>query len=152
MNSKASGSDNGDSPTTLSVAAEPSEFAGVRMRVAEFSTNCGLSHDTGHQITLILEELFANLLNHGGGRERAVGAEIMLRRDGATVHIRFGDNGAPFNPLDAPPPGLEGGAESRAVGGLGVHLMRQLTTAAAYRRADGRNILDMEMTVPARRD
>ncbi|MDA1357842.1 MAG: ATP-binding protein, partial [Proteobacteria bacterium] len=88
-------------------------------------------------------------LNHGGGQERAVGADIVLRRDAGTVHIRFGDTGARFNPLDAPPPGLEGDAESRAVGGLGVHLIRQLTTAAAYRRADDRNILDMEMTLPA---
>ncbi len=157
MNSTASGSETGASqPTTsaaaISVAAEPSEFAGVRTRVTEFTTIAGLSHDTGHRITLILEELFTNLLSHGGGRERAVGADIMLRRDGGTVHIRFGDNGAPFNPLDAPPPELEGGAENRAVGGLGVHLIRQLTAAAAYRRDEGRNILDMEVTIPAAPD
>lgn len=157
MNSKSSGGETGASQSTnsvaaISVAAEPSEFAGVRTRVTEFSTSVGLSHDTGHRITLILEELFSNLVSHGGGRERAVDADIMLRRDGGTVHIRFGDNGAPFNPLDAPPPELEGGVENRAVGGLGVHLVLQLTAAVAYRRDEGRNILDMEVTIPAAPD
>ncbi len=131
---------------TISVAAQASEFAGVRTEVMDFSERAGLPGDTGHQITLVLEELFANLLNHGGGKD---GADITLRRDSATVHIRYRDDGAPFNPLDAPEPGLEGGAEKRAVGGLGVHLVRQLTDTAVYRRADGRNILELEMALAA---
>ncbi len=80
---------------------------------------------------------------------RAGRAEISLRREGGRLHIRFTDDGAPFNPLDAPEPGLEGDAEKRAVAGLGVHLVRELTDAAAYRREAGRNILDMELTLSA---
>jgi serine/threonine-protein kinase RsbW len=131
----------------IRVAAEFDQFAGLRARVEAFSLRAGLPDDTGHQITLILEELFANLLHHGAHPAGGGDAEISLHREGERVHIRFGDAGAPFNPLDAPEPGLEGGAEHRDVGGLGVHLVRELAAAAAYRRVDGRNILDLELTV-----
>ncbi|MBR45485.1 MAG: ATP-binding protein [Rhodospirillaceae bacterium] len=123
----------------------------MRDQISAFSSRAGLTGDLGHQVTLILEELFANLLRHGSDAVEAVHAEIALRREGMSVHIRFSDDGAPFNPLKAPPPGLDGGAKNRAVGGLGVHLVRELTSHAAYRRADGRNILDLQLTVSAER-
>ena len=152
MNSKILSGENGALQAAISVAAAPSEFAIVRMRVTEFAIAAGLSGGSALQITLILEELFANLLNHGGGAAETGGADIVLRRDGVKVHIGFSDDGAAFNPLDAPPPGLEGGADHRPVGGLGLHLIRELTDHVAYRRADGRNVLDMEMTLAVPQD
>ena len=148
MNSKASSGETLTSQAVITVAAVPSEFAVVRMRVTEFAIDAGLSGDTAFQITLILEELFANLLSHGGGTAETGGADIVLHRDGAKVHISHSDDGAAFNPLDAPPPGLDGGTDNRPVGGLGLHLVRELTNHAAYRRTDGRNVLELEMALP----
>jgi anti-sigma regulatory factor (Ser/Thr protein kinase) len=54
------------------------------------------------------------------------------------------DDGEPFNPLlDAPPPDLDTGAAGRAIGGLGLHMVKQLTRSLTYRREGGRNRVEV---------
>ena len=54
------------------------------------------------------------------------------------------DNGRPFDPLnDAPEPDLDSGVADRAVGGLGVHLVRTMMDEMRYRRDRGRNHLTL---------
>jgi serine/threonine-protein kinase RsbW len=94
-------------------------------------------------LNLVLEELFANAVNHGGcdGMEDAVQVRLQLLGDG--VHVEYSDRGRPFDPLSAPEPDLDASLEDRKVGGLGVHLVRQIMRDLEYRRADGRNRITM---------
>ena len=62
------------------------------------------------------------------------------------------DAGAPFNPLGDK--GSELGVESgsAAIGGLGVHLIWQLTDRQAYCHQDGRNVLTLGKDIQQPRD
>jgi anti-sigma regulatory factor (Ser/Thr protein kinase) len=51
------------------------------------------------------------------------------------------DDGRAFDPLQVAAPDLAAPLEERAVGGLGVHLMRHLVDDIQYRRDGGRNHL-----------
>src|SRR5262249_39267062 len=95
------------------------------------------------ELNLVLEELFTNALTHGGcaGMESAV--HVRLERRGDGVHVDFRDRGRAFDPLSAPEPDLEASLEDRGVGGLGVHLVRQIMRDLEYRREDGRNRITM---------
>ena len=53
------------------------------------------------------------------------------------------DDGKPFNPLDAPPPNLDLPIDERPIGGLGIFLMKSLTSAMDYRREGDRNTLTL---------
>jgi anti-sigma regulatory factor (Ser/Thr protein kinase) len=55
--------------------------------------------------------------------------------------LEFRDEGAPFNPLDAPLPDLTHRPEERGTGGLGVLLVRALVDDATYARDGGVNTL-----------
>jgi len=55
--------------------------------------------------------------------------------------IKVEDDGRPFNPLLSPPPDLHRPLEQRRVGGLGLHLVRELTNCIEYDRVDGKNRL-----------
>jgi len=53
------------------------------------------------------------------------------------------DDGKPFDPLQAPPPDLSLPLERRPIGGLGIHLIRNLMDEVSYARVGGRNVLKM---------
>jgi anti-sigma regulatory factor (Ser/Thr protein kinase) len=59
------------------------------------------------------------------------------------MDVAVEDPGPPFDPLAEPHrPPLGAGIEQRPVGGLGIHLVRRLTTRLAYARTpEGRNRL-----------
>ena len=53
------------------------------------------------------------------------------------------DDGVPFNPLPTQPPDTQCGVEKRKVGGLGIHLVKQLMDHLNYRREKGLNIVTL---------
>ena len=104
------------------------------------------------RLTLIVEELFTNSVAHGYGRESDAPIEVTLAADAGEVTLGYDDAAPPFDPLSRPsvaPADLEAPLASRAVGGLGLHLVRQLVASARYAREGGRNRL--WLTVRCRR-
>jgi len=55
------------------------------------------------------------------------------------------DNGPPFNLLEVPSPDFDTDLEARPIGGLGLHLVRQMVTSTRYRRQDGSNTIELLM-------
>jgi len=115
--------------------------------VAETTKFCG-EHSLGEEVefdlNLALEELFVNSLNHGGcaGMENAV--QVRLQLLDRAVHLEFSDRGQPFNPLEVPEPDLDARLEDRPVGGLGLHLVRQIMRNVEYRRLGEWNRVTMQ--------
>lgn len=111
----------------------------------KFCRGHSLSHEVEFDLNLVLEELFTNSLNHGGcaGMENAV--QIRLQLVGDAVRAEFSDRGRPFDPSGAPEPDLDAGLEERSVGGLGVHLVRQIVRGLEYRRVGGWNRITMSL-------
>jgi anti-sigma regulatory factor (Ser/Thr protein kinase) len=105
--------------------------------VAAFLRSAGVDARAVHHVSLVVEELLTNILDHGGGSERP--ASIALTVEADRVSGEIGDWGKPFDPRDAPPPDLTTPLEDRRVGGLGVHLVRRLTTTLDYRRRGNQN-------------
>ena len=90
------------------------------------------------KLNLILEELALNALTHGG----ATIVRIAITADPEALTIDISDDGAPFDPLtEAPEPEVDAALEDRAIGGLGIHLVKQLTNDLSYRRDGDRNHL-----------
>jgi serine/threonine-protein kinase RsbW len=114
--------------------------------VAEASSFCAehaLGGDVEFQLNLVLEELFTNAIRHGGceGLAEAVRVQFETLPDG--VAIEFADRGLPFDPTEAPVPDVDGPLETRQIGGLGIHLVRQIVRELRYERVDGWNRLTM---------
>ena len=51
------------------------------------------------------------------------------------------DGGRSFNPVEAPTPNLNASLDERALGGLGIHLVKNLTDRLEYRRDGAKNVL-----------
>jgi len=64
--------------------------------------------------------------------------------------VEVEDDGRQFNPLELPEPDLEKKLEERPIGGLGIHLVRNLMDELEYRRTHNKNILIMKKKINQR--
>ncbi|MCL2217164.1 MAG: ATP-binding protein [Defluviitaleaceae bacterium] len=91
-------------------------------------------------ILVAAEEIFVNIVHYaykpGQSGEVAINASITDK-----AIFRFEDTGIPFNPLEIEAPDLNVALEERKIGGLGVHLVKNLMDKVEYERAGGKNIL-----------
>ena len=97
-----------------------------------------------YAVRLALDELLSNVIHYA--YDDAADHPIGLRLEtGVPFALTITDDGKPFNPLlDAPPPVLDGPLEDRPIGGLGLHILKQMGLRMTYRREAGHNILRVE--------
>lgn len=112
-------------------------------RLAAFNRRCGVSEDEAYVLTLVLEEVFTNIVRHGYPAEGGHEVTIRLESSGGAVTAVIEDDARYFDPLQAPVGDLDAPLEERRIGGLGIHLIRTLMDDAAYRRDGGRNVLTL---------
>jgi anti-sigma regulatory factor (Ser/Thr protein kinase) len=88
---------------------------------------------------LVLEELGLNIMNYGFD-EGIHTFDVNLTSSTETITIEFVDDGRPFNPLeDAKAPELDSPIQDRAIGGLGIHFVMEMTENFQYKRENSRN-------------
>ncbi len=124
---------------SLTMGFEASDLPRIQSAIGEFSREQDWPPDIEFQVDLVLEELILNAVHHGseGGRGEI---SIELISDAEAVIIDIIDDGRPFDPLtDAPEPDTDSGIEDRAVGGLGIHLVRTMMDDVTYRREENKN-------------
>ena len=134
----------GEWPIRLRVPDERARLPELLDAVAAALRDAAVDGGCIHDAQLVVEELACNLMDHGvrGGVDAlAVGLAIEAGR--VVVEIR--DNGAAYDPLAHPPPDLEADLDQRPIGGLGIHLVRELSQRTVYRREDGWNVLRIEL-------
>ena len=124
---------------SLTMGFEVAELPRIQSAIGEFSREQDWPPDIEFQVDLVLEELVLNFVNHGSrGGEGEINIELVS--DPEAVIIQITDDGRPFDPLtDAPEPDTESGIEDRAVGGLGIHLVRTMMDDVTYRREENKN-------------
>lgn len=143
LHSGSGGAGMGHEQIRIVLRNELSEIAKLRLELENFGQKCGLSSKTLFELNLILEEVVVNVISYAYGDKQR--HEIVVRadlRDGELV-IEVEDDGRPFNPLQSPSPDLERPLEQMKVGGLGLHLVRELTSSIEYNRKGEKNLLVM---------
>ena len=89
------------------------------------------------QVDLIVEEVFVNIVNYSHSDFIQVNVDYTDK----TLKMEFIDSGVEFNPLlkeDVNPPDNIDDAE---IGGLGIHITKELSDEISYEYANGENHL-----------
>lgn len=108
--------------------------------VSEFWETHALPPAAMMPFELAVEELFANVVTHAADRaQTALLVWLDLAVDERQVTAVFADNGPPFDPTAESAPDTSLDADARRVGGLGLHLIRQMMDEVSYAYRDGRN-------------
>ena len=97
------------------------------------------------QIDIAIDELFGNIAHyayHPETGDATVRVEVV--DDPLSVVITFIDQGVPYDPLSNAEPDTTLSAEERAIGGLGIFMVKKSMDEIAYRYEDGKNILSIK--------
>jgi len=118
---------------TLSVAADLQNLAPIRRFVEAAAGALGFEPEIVSKVQLAVDEAATNIIIHGyQGQQGAF--EIELRREGNDLVVYLRDDAAPFDPTQVAPPDITLPLEKRALGGMGIHLMRQAMDEISHRR------------------
>ena len=109
--------------------------------VVQFCRRWTIHPDTEFKIDLALEEIFTNIVRYGYDDNRPHEIVVRLKGSRDSVRISVEDDGRHFNPLLAPTVDIHAPAAERPIGGLGIHLVRNLLDQVRYQRRPSGNRL-----------
>jgi serine/threonine-protein kinase RsbW len=111
--------------------------------VEAFVAEHRLPAEAANALYVSVDEAVSNAIAYGYPEGAHGEIAVRLRRRPGSVVLEVEDDGAPFDPLQAAPPDLTLPLAERPIGGLGIHLIRNLMDEMSYARRDGRNILKL---------
>ena len=103
--------------------------------------NIDPSHVVG--LNLALEEAVTNVIMYAYPDDVDGKMELRATYEAPRLEFVLADWGVPFDPTSKGEVDVNLAAEDRPVGGLGIHLVRNLMDSVKYERKDGKNILTM---------
>ena len=119
--------------------------------IEDFGTRHGIDPSLALRLTLVLEELVTNTIEHGFGTENDAPIRVSLTAsDARSVSLVFEDSAPPFDPLThlaQRPSAVHDAFDAQPLGGLGIHLVRSLASAACYAYVDGGNRLRLTLSM-----
>ncbi|WP_462323479.1 ATP-binding protein [Desulfoplanes sp.] len=101
------------------------------------------------KIELVLEELLVNLFNYAYPQESPGQVTLRCSVQGERLVFSIEDQGPPFDPLARDSVDTSLDIDERGIGGLGIHLVRNMVDAITYERRDGSNILSVAFSLCA---
>ena len=107
--------------------------------LAEWLEGLGIPEELNMPVNLALEEIVSNVMlyayPHSSGR-------VMVEYT-APLIFTVSDNGIPFDPTKQKEADITLSAEERQIGGLGIHLVRQIMDEVKYERVEDKNVLTL---------
>lgn len=102
-----------------------------------------LDMSTTIKMNLAIEEAVVNVMSYAypNGTKGAVDIDALVTDD--ELKFVISDKGTPFDPTQQAEVDTSLSAEERTIGGLGIHLIRQIMDTIHYEHTDDRNVLTL---------
>ena len=108
----------------------------------------GIENQTLYKILISTDEILTNIISYAYP-EKTGDLKIGYypkKKEGKFV-IKIMDWGFPFNPLPKEADDLERGIDERKMGGLGIHMVRELVDEMTYKREGTSNVFTMVISI-----
>ena len=122
---------------TVTALPTPEAISALTDQLMAFLRQAQVDARATHHVALVVEEVFTNLSTHGNCRDKP--AKITVTIEPKQVKGEIVDSGPAFDPRTAPSPHLDELPDERAVGGLGLHLVRELSSTLEYAHRNDEN-------------
>jgi serine/threonine-protein kinase RsbW len=125
----------------MTIGPDLREVAKVQAAFAEFAEAHALPASIRRSTSVVLDELLNNTISHGftGRQGGELTVEVAMGPD--RLSVTLSDDGAPFDPFAVAAPDTALPVEERRVGGLGIHLVRNMMDEVRYQRRGDRNVV-----------
>ncbi len=125
-----------------------SELKVLNQHLTAFGRDIGLPNISISEINICLDELFTNIVLYGFKDNQEHVIKFTMAADDHMVLVGIEDDGVPFNPLKKKPAELPADVDSAKIGGLGIHITRELVDKIGYERKRGKNRVTIKKSIP----
>jgi len=115
----------------------------VNERFMLFAQANELPNKTAAAIRMAFDELLTNIISYAYDDEGQHEIDIRVSLLNDAVVIVISDSGIPFNPFQLKTPDTEASIDDRDIGGLGVHLVREMLDQVNYQRKVDQNVVTL---------
>lgn len=98
---------------------------------------------TAMKLNLAIEEAVVNVMDYAYPIGTVGNVNIEVQENNNQLEFIISDSGEPFDPTTKGEIDTTLSAEERSIGGLGIHLVRQIMDSISYEREEGKNILTL---------
>ncbi|MBK9714296.1 MAG: ATP-binding protein [Kouleothrix sp.] len=117
---------------SLSIPADVKQLERIRRFVEQEAQSLNVDPSAVYDLVLAVNEMATNIITHGySGHPGEI--EIAFRQAGDAVEICLRDRAPPFDPTCAPVPDISVPLYRRRLGGMGIHVTRQLMDSMLHR-------------------
>ena len=95
------------------------------------------------QMNLAIEEAVVNVMNYAYPADVHGDVNIDVQGNDEQLEFIISDSGIPFDPTKQKEADITLSAEERQIGGLGIHLVRQIMDEVIYERVEDKNVLTL---------
>lgn len=95
------------------------------------------------KFNIVLDELLNNIISYGFNDPEEHEIEVKFQLKYLRLIITIEDDGIPFNPFRNESPDIKLAIDERKLGGLGVHIVKNLVDEYAYIRQANKNIINL---------
>jgi serine/threonine-protein kinase RsbW len=124
-----------------------SELATLCEKMQSVGQTLNLSRRCLFEMNLALDELFTNILSYGFQDQCEHFIRVHISADHDLLTVVLEDDGMAFNPVDRVPPEMPCTLDECKVGGLGIHLVKNLMDEVKYERRAGMNVLTLKKSI-----
>ena len=125
-------------PATVENIEKVTEFVNSQLE----DINCPIKAKM--QIDIAIDELFGNIAHYAYNPEMGPATvRVEVTEAPISVIVTFIDHGIPYDPLKKDDPDVTLSAEERAIGGLGIFMVKKTMDEITYEYKDGQNILSI---------
>lgn len=125
-----------DNVFTRSLSNRLEEIADLAGALEEWASDVHVPRAAISAVNLMLDELITNVVLYGYAATQRGEITVHVGHAPGRLDVELRDHAPPFNPLKAAEPDLLAEIEDRAIGGLGVHFVRQLADEVTYERVN----------------
>lgn len=120
------------------------ELEKISNRIDVIAEEWNLKPKDALNINLVIEELVTNTISYGYTDTHVHEISVDLVLDKKQLSIRIEDDANEFNPLNVQANETIGlSLNERVIGGLGIHLVKNLTDQVNYERIQNRNVITL---------
>lgn len=98
-------------------------------------------------VSLALDEILNNIISYGYNDEKEHQINIQISLLNEKIKVQIVDDALPFNPLDIKEADTKSSVEDRAIGGLGIHLIKKTADKLSYAYINKKNCLTLEKNI-----
>ena len=125
----------------ITIVNQGGELARVAGLLDRLAAEHHLAPEVLADMQVALDEVLTNITNYAYTDDAEHEIRIRFKVSGDMLEAVIEDDGASFDPLAIPAPGVSAPLRERRVGGVGIHFVRSLMDHVAYVRAGERNRL-----------